>query len=68
MTNIDGIGETPNKTERFNDIAPLQYRDVWAQLSDGTNCEFLEIGIVGSDIISVAEARALYEWLGKALP
>jgi hypothetical protein len=65
MTNIDGIGD-PARGMKFNDIGPMQYGDVSAQLTHGMDLDFISIEM-DSEVLDVDEARALYEWLGKVL-
>jgi predicted Zn-dependent protease with MMP-like domain len=62
-------------TERFNQIEPLTCGEWKAVVRDGVcikiedTDDFDEDGVLDSIFLeSVEEARALYEWLGRALP
>ncbi len=53
--------------EKFNDVEPLSFGDVIAELSDGSNLQFIELTL-DSPELSVNEARELAAWLAKAIP
>lgn len=56
-------------TEKFNDVEPLRVGDTHAEVDRKLGTIFIADGSTYEPaILTVDHARALYEWLGKALP